>query len=215
MRDSAAACRRYLERIPFVSGRRNKLMQGADDANADTAMADMHGALSDGPVDPRDPAEASYEHRLETAVGAGYAPQARQALVRDAQGRMRLSTGPVLNRSSMIPRRWPPKFWQVKSWWHRRPRDRRADSPDPLGRWHRAGAVRRSALGLLVLVQTILATDFMTAVLPTLRRSQTAADCATQRTHRRSSRARQHPSSDRAIAASWLAVHLVDAQRRA
>ena len=168
MHDSAAACRRYLERLPFVSGRKQKRLQGAGAESADShaAMAEVHGALSDCVVDPRDPAEASYEHRLEIAVGAGYAPQARQAMARDAQGRMRLNTGPALNRTSMMPRRWPPKFWQVKSWWRRPARDRRADSPDPQGRWHRVGGLRRAVLGLLVLAQTVFATDFMTAVLP-------------------------------------------------
>lgn len=182
MRTSAEACRRYLERLPFVSGNRRPILRPAgDDADAGAAMADIHGALSDRAVDPQDPAEGSYEHRLETAVGTGYAPQARQTLVRDAQGRLRLNTGPALNRSSMMPRRWPPKFWQVRSVWRRslgerraksrwawrRSRiERRAESPNPLERWHGAGAVRRTVLGLLVLAQTIFATDFMTAVLP-------------------------------------------------
>ena len=73
MHDSAAACRRYLARLPFVSGRKQKLLQGAgaESADAHAAMAEVHGALSDRVVDPRDPAEASYEHRLEIAVGAG------------------------------------------------------------------------------------------------------------------------------------------------
>jgi membrane glycosyltransferase len=110
-----------------------------------------------------DPAEVSYEHRLETAVGAGHAPQ---ALVRDAHGRLRLNTGPALNRSTMIPRRWPPKFWQVRAAWCRSHPDRRADAPDAGGLWHRAGVIRRTVLGLLVLAQTVFATDFMTAVLP-------------------------------------------------
>ena len=81
----------------------------------------------------------------------------------------------------MMPRRWPPKFSRVRSLWRRSPGERRAESrsvwrrsrverraesPDPLERWHGAGAVRRTVLGLLVLAQTIFATDFMTAVLP-------------------------------------------------
>jgi membrane glycosyltransferase len=164
VRDSAAACRRYLERLAFVASRRRRFGSAGDETQQ--SMSDIHGALADGEVDPLDPAEASYERRLETAVGVGHAPQARQALVRDAHGRLRLSTGPELNRSSMIPRRWPPKFWQVKSWWRRPSLDRRADSPDARGSWHRAGAVRRIVLGVLVLMQAVVATDFMTAVLP-------------------------------------------------
>jgi membrane glycosyltransferase len=182
MRDSAEACRRYFERLPFVSGRWHKHLTAAgDEAHAGAEMANVQGPPPDHPVDMHDPAETSYEHHLETAVGAGYAPLARQALVRDRQGRLRLNTALPLNRTSMIPRRWPPKFWQVRSErrrsqhdrraesrsaWRRSQHDRRADAPDPLGRWHRAGAVRRIVLGLLVLGQTVVATDFMTAVLP-------------------------------------------------
>ena len=167
MPEPVQARRRYLERLPFASGKRHELMaRPVDGADAGGVIANIHGALSDSDVDPDDPAAASYEHRLETAVGADYAPQAWQALVRDRQDRLRLNTGPALNRSSMIPRRWPPKFWQVRATWRHTQSDRRAEPPDPRGNWHRAGAVRRGVLGLLVLAQTVFATDFMTAVLP-------------------------------------------------
>jgi len=166
MRASTEACRRYLERLPFLSARRGQLLQSAEGADAPSAMAQVHGALADNDVDPLDPAAASYEHRLETAVGADYAPQALHALARDRQGRLRLNTAPALNRTSMRPRRWPPKFWQVRSWWRRPQRDRRADSPDPLRRWHLTGYVRRVVLTALVFAQTVFATDFMAAVLP-------------------------------------------------
>jgi len=167
MHEPAQARRRYLERLPFASGKRQALMDRAvDDAQAGAVIADIHGALADGDVDPHDPAAASYERRLETAVGADYAPQARQALARDRQDRLRLNTGPALNRSSMIPRRWPPKFWRSRATWRRTHPDRRAEPPAPRGNWHRAGVVRRGVLGLLVLTQTVFATDFMTAVLP-------------------------------------------------
>ncbi len=167
MDDPAKARRRYLERLPFASGKRQQLMTApAAGTDAGAVMVDIHGALSDSDVDPHDPAEASYEHRLETAVGAAYAPQARQALARDRQGRLRLNTGPALNRSSMIPRRWPPKFWRARAHWRHTQSDRRAEPPDARGSWHRAGTVRRGVLGLLVLAQTVFATDFMAAVLP-------------------------------------------------
>jgi membrane glycosyltransferase len=163
---SAESCRRYLEHPAVVSGRRDELLKAArDEAGACAAMADVQSAQADRAIEPRDPAEATYEYRLETAVGAGDA-SAKQILVRDTHGRLRLNTGPELNRTSMMPRRWPPKFRQIGSPSPRMLLERRADSPDPPGRWHRAGVVRRMVLGLLVLVQTVFATDFMTAVLP-------------------------------------------------
>src|SRR3954466_4041901 len=146
MRGTAEACRRYLERVPFTNPRQHT---GAGPQEAlDFAT---------------DPAEASFEHRLESAVGTEHAPR---VLARDRQGRLRLNTSPPLNRSSMIPRRWPPKFWQVKSWWRCPRLDRRGASPPPRGRWHRSASIRRSVLGVLMLAQTIVATDFMAAVLP-------------------------------------------------
>jgi membrane glycosyltransferase len=164
---ASQACRRYLERLPFLSRRRHELLsQTPAGGDSTAAMAEFHGALSERQVDPRDPADASLEHRLETAVGAGRTEHGHLAIARDGNGRMRLNTAPKLNRSSMSPRRWPPKFWQVGSSWRKPKRDRRADSPDPLGSWHRTGAVRRIVLGLMVLAQTAFATDFMSAVLP-------------------------------------------------
>jgi membrane glycosyltransferase len=156
----ARACRTYLERLPFLPGHRRELLAQAE------AMEDVHGVIADRAVDPHDPACASLDHRLETAVGAGHTRHGHRALVRDRNGRMRLNTAPPLRRTSMSPRRWPPKFWQVASWWRRPGRDRRADSPDPLGRWHRMAGLRRMVLTILVLAQTAFATDFMTAVLP-------------------------------------------------
>jgi len=157
---ASEACKRYLERLPFLPGqRRDVLAQSA-------AMTEVHGALSDSTIDPQDPADASFLHRLETAVGATHTQHGHLAVKRDRNGHMRLNTAPPLNRSSMSPRRWPPKFWQVASSWAKPRRDRRADSPDPRGKWHGAAAIRRSVLGLLVLAQTAFATDFMAAVLP-------------------------------------------------
>ena len=165
---ASQACRRYLARLPFLSGHLRLLLSqaAADHTDSSAAMAHFHGALSDRQIDPQDPADASLEHRLETAVGAGHTEHGHLAIVRDRNGRMRLNTAPRLHRSSMSPRRWPPKGWQLESSWRTPERDRRADSPDPRGDWHRTGAVRRIVLGLLVLLQTALATDFMAAVLP-------------------------------------------------
>jgi membrane glycosyltransferase len=151
----------YLERLPFLPQHRREALARSE------AMSEVHGALSGGRVDPEDPADASFGHRLETAVGAPLAGHGRHAIARDRHGRLRLATAPpIRHRSSMSPRRWPPRFWQVASAWRRPARDRRVDSPDPQGRWHRAGAIRRTVLGLLTLAQAAFATDFMAAVLP-------------------------------------------------
>ena len=44
--------------------------------------------------------------------------------------------------------------------------DPEADSPDPRGRWHRIAGFRRMAIAGLVVSQTYIAANFMSAVLP-------------------------------------------------
>src|SRR6476619_1405128 len=89
-RGTAEACRRYLERVPFTNPRQH-------------SRAPQSAGHHEAPDPAVDPAEASFEHRLESAVGADNAPR---ILARDRHGRVRLNTAPPLNRSSMIPRRW-------------------------------------------------------------------------------------------------------------
>jgi membrane glycosyltransferase len=80
----------------------------------------------------------------------------------------------------MAPRRWPATLlsYLIRAFKERfaphgerserrlTARDRGPESPDPRGRWHWVGTFRRIALGVIVLAQTYVATDFMTAVLP-------------------------------------------------
>jgi hypothetical protein len=53
MRASTEACRRYLERLPFLSARRGQLLQSAEGADAPSAMAQVHGAIHWIPPQPR------------------------------------------------------------------------------------------------------------------------------------------------------------------
>jgi len=71
-----------------------------------------------------------------------------------------LLAGPPVVRGSMAPT--APVFESAR----RRGRQVPADSPDPRGHWHRAGVLRRGLLFGLVVAQTILATYFMSGVLP-------------------------------------------------
>lgn len=165
MRDPSEACRRYIETLPFNIGRPRTLPPDAA-VDGHSAMTRVHGDIAGGAVDPQDPASASFERRLVTAVGAGDEGEAHAALARDRNGKLRLNTMPPLNRISMSPRRWPPKRWRPGASWRRPKLDRRADAPDAQGRWHQVGMVRRAILMLLVLAQTVIATGFMAEVLP-------------------------------------------------
>lgn len=69
-------------------------------------------------------------------------------------------TSPPIRRTSMMPRRWPPRL----SFWSRNGKSRPA-APPPRQR-REDGALRRTILTVLTLGQTVLATWSMMAVLP-------------------------------------------------
>ena len=100
---------------------------------------------------------------------------------KDAFGRERLVTSPPVARTSMAAPRWPRGL--LGRWLRRVPaskgsadatprassspgREIVSDSPDPVGRWHGAAAFRRIVIAGLVVSQTYIAANFMSAVLP-------------------------------------------------
>ena len=175
-----AACARYVDWLPLSAARRGELLASIGCRGLHDAMADLHQALAGKSIDRTNPAAASVRSRMALAYGTaqdGSGP----ALVKDVQGRERLVSTPPLNRTSMVPKPWPRNrlLRFLRSIKHRllRPRGRLAtrrktesgvhpDSPDPRGRWHRVGTFRRLVLLGLVVSQTFLSTNFMTAVLP-------------------------------------------------
>ena len=143
-------------------------------------MAKLHRALSGRAIDPRHPALSSQARRLDLANAVG---DARLTLPshRDARGRMSLNSAPPITRTSMVAERWPlgflsrflasflPRSFADDVRLKRAPADPEepgADSPDPRGSWHRVAGIRRLAIAGLVLSQTYIAANFMSAVLP-------------------------------------------------
>ncbi len=179
----SAACRRYIERLPLVAERRRELLiHAANGAHGNTreTMAELHRMLSGRSVESTNAAYASVRARLELYCGV---PQTKAGPVvsRDVHGHVRLVTTPPLNRTSMAPKPWPLKltFWpfaQLRNHFigyrgrfmsrKRGEADIPPTVPDLRGHWHRAASVRRFILLSLVLMQTVLATSSMTAVLP-------------------------------------------------
>ncbi|HZP86128.1 MAG TPA: glucans biosynthesis glucosyltransferase MdoH [Burkholderiales bacterium] len=125
---------------------------------------------------------ASLKGRLQAACGEA---AAAGPVIVDAGARgLRVNTTPPINRSSMAPDPWRRHgLWQWRArilallgrlpspaasphTTTRRAHDTQAQSPDPRGHWQRAGTVRRAALALVVAMQTYLATEAMTSVLP-------------------------------------------------
>ncbi|HSQ82837.1 MAG TPA: glucans biosynthesis glucosyltransferase MdoH [Casimicrobiaceae bacterium] len=162
----ADALRRYVARLPLRAERRAAIEAhalGAADIIAD-ALADVHAQLGGSVAATRNPAHATIGARIRLAHGDPHTP-AGPVLMRDVQGRERLDTTPPLARSSMAPRAWPA---------HEAREGLPADAcppeavaqPGAATRWHRRAVRRRLGLLALIVGQTIVATDYMTRVLP-------------------------------------------------
>ena len=128
-------------------------------------MSALHAALAGAPVDAGNPAFGSLRARLERA---GIDARAGTVVADDPRRGLRLVSAPPIQRTPMAP-----EPWRIGAWLPFFGRRRRAsdldDVPQPPPRhrtWHRAAAVRRIALLALVIAQTVLATDYMSAVLP-------------------------------------------------
>jgi len=187
----AAACERYVDRLPLPPEQRSELLADApavgDSAlnggsrDAQAAIEQLQSRLAardvakDATSAPGGSTYASIGRRLTIAYGN---PQAggRPLLQRREDGTVRLDTGPAPQRSSMVPRQWPPHIvtgWLRNTWRRMLGRapvpetwDTLHDGPDAEGKWHPAGSHRRWFLLGLVIGQTALATYFMTNVLP-------------------------------------------------
>jgi len=180
-------CEAYLEQLALSDEMRNVLMarvRGMPASNTREAMVNLHRVLADGKVSDENPAYGSIERRLKLAYG----PDAESGprLTVDRPPRLRLVTEPPLNRSSMVPQAWARGWlarllqpWADKFIVPHAGRHRRADAaapgepsehPDVAASgtidWHPAGLRRRLVLLALVIAQTIVATEFMSAVLP-------------------------------------------------
>jgi membrane glycosyltransferase len=183
---AAADWTRYLDRLGLPPAERRDILErlggieAASSGQGDDAIVELHRALSGRPVDPLHPVLSSQARRLELADARG-GSRFTLPSSRDALGRMSLMSAPPLTRTSMVARRWPRGFFSrfVASFLPRnnvedhgartaaaQPDDSEADSPDPRGSWHRVAAVRRLAIFGLVISQSYIAANFMSAVLP-------------------------------------------------
>ncbi|WP_430869653.1 glucans biosynthesis glucosyltransferase MdoH [Cupriavidus basilensis] len=176
----AAACERYLDRVPVSPDQRRELINSvaaSGGADPESAIHLLQQTLTgkDGTQVPAGAAYGSVGRRLNLAYGAPHV--AGEPLVqRRADGTVHIDTGPAPERASMVPRAWPPHIVSgflrnlgrrvlgrppaPETW------DTLHDGPDAEGKWHPAGAHRRWVLLGLVTGQTALATYFMTKVLP-------------------------------------------------
>jgi len=163
-------CERYLARLPLRPERRRELLReiaARGDAEPHAAMATLHRLLAGHDGKSERPAYDSVGRRMALAHGL---PQTAQGpvIATDVQERPRLFTVPPFNRSSMVPRSWLREHFPrlVRAGHTERDQEACPPSPDPRGHWHGTAAWRRTLLLGLVVAQTVVATDFMTRVLP-------------------------------------------------
>ncbi|HVV98288.1 MAG TPA: glucans biosynthesis glucosyltransferase MdoH [Rhodanobacteraceae bacterium] len=168
-RDAAPAdvCAAYLDALGFAPGERARLAEASSRGAHDvaSAMVRLHAALAGTTAEMKSPADISLHARLARAgIGADEA-----SIVSDDPRRgLRLVSAPPIRRTPMAPEPWRIGAWLPLL---HRLRRRGADAENLRAtrsgrRWHRAAAVRRIVLLALVIAQTALATDYMSAVLP-------------------------------------------------
>ncbi len=161
----ADALLRYLHRLP-VSGERRALLFAdalAHGATVGRALARVHASLAAHAATAANAAHATIGARLRLAIGdaAGSAPP---PVTRDVQGRERLETTPRLARSPMAPRAWLGRSAHAN--------DSEFDDGDVVPatdadrRWRGHALRRRLVLALLIIGQTVIATDYMVRILP-------------------------------------------------
>ncbi|HEX6004635.1 MAG TPA: glucans biosynthesis glucosyltransferase MdoH [Burkholderiales bacterium] len=165
-------CEQYLAGLQLPIERRRELLHeiaARGPADVETALREMHRLLAGHEGESLNPAYDSVQPRLALAYGL---PQTEQGpvIATDVQERPRLFTVPPFNRSSMAPRSWlRERFPRLVRAGHPHavPGETRPPTPaDPRGYWYPAAAWRRTLLLALVIAQTMIATDFMTRVLP-------------------------------------------------
>src|SRR5215470_6401221 len=155
---ASSACANYLERLAVPLEAQEQLTRASDGVEPDAvdAMTRVHRAIAGDTADTDNPAYGSIRRRLELAYGAR-SGDAAPTITGDARRAVQLVSTPALNRTPMAPRLWPPTLLFQLLRAARNPSPRRgqqieprrgcSESPDPRGRWHWVGSLRRIALG--------------------------------------------------------------------
>jgi len=152
-------CEAYLARLPVGPERRFELQNAINSAAPEGTMDALHRTLSGRDGQRVVPAEASLAERL-TLARSRIPPAASPTGIGDGPD---LVTMPPIHRRPMAPKDWPPRLIP----WSRRRRPASIEPTTGPSALHRIDAVlRRTALTLLTLGQSALATWSMAAVLP-------------------------------------------------
>lgn len=162
---------RYIDQLPLDDEQRGALCQEV--AQGDGGLEDVHRALGrrvSGDVYAKPSGGdllGSVAARL--TLGWGETLQRANALARDHQDRVCITSTPPIVRTRMVPEPWHTNVLQLSWWRFLRKKNRTVELPPPVvdrSGWRKVAAFRRSTLLILMLVQTVVATWHMKSVLP-------------------------------------------------
>lgn len=162
---------RYINQLPLDDEQREAL--GQEVAQGGGGLEDVHRALGrrvSGDVDAKPSGGdllGSVAARL--TLGWGDTLQRANALARDHQDRICITSTPPIVRTRMVPEPWHTNVLRLSWWRFLRKKNRTVELPPPVvdrSGWRKVAAFRRSTLLVLMLVQTVVATWHMKSVLP-------------------------------------------------
>lgn len=163
----------YLGELPLDHERRQALAHRLEEQGGD--FATLHRALHEDDLAAAEPQDETRE-MLESvparlALGWPDALERGCRIVRDHQGRPTIDSTPPIKRTRMVPEPWQinilDRGWRRLKGEKPAPRPRTRESEDfAEERWRHVAAVRRTALLVLMIAQTVVATWYMKSVLP-------------------------------------------------
>jgi membrane glycosyltransferase len=169
----ATQIRDYLDELSLDPEQQQALAQRLQEEGGD--LAALHRALQERQCNAAEPLEATREMLdsvpARLALGWPDALERGCRMVQDHQGRPTIESTPPIKRTRMVPEPWQTNILQ-RGWRRLKgekpaPRPRTRESEDfAEERWRHVAAVRRAALLVLMVVQTVVATWYMKSVLP-------------------------------------------------
>lgn len=162
----------YIGELPLDQQRQQdlaqRLEQGGDLATLHRALQEQGAAMAQPQEETRELLD-SVPARL--ALGWPDALEHGCRIVQDHQGRPTIESAPPIKRTRMVPEPWQTNILQ-RGWRRLKgkkpaPRPRTRETEDfAEARWRHVAAIRRTALLLLMVTQTVVATWYMKSVLP-------------------------------------------------
>ncbi len=163
----------YLDELPLDQERQQALAHRLEEEGGD--LATLHRALQEQEHKAAEPLEETRELLdsvpARLALGWPDAVERGCRIVQDHQGRPTIDSTPPIKRTRMVPEPWQinilQRGWQRLKGEKPAPRPRTRESEDfAEERWRHVAAVRRAALLVLMITQTVVATWYMKSVLP-------------------------------------------------